>query len=418
MIIAILGIGAAWAANRFRKPPEPDIAKLSTAALQERAARRPSVASLGTLCQRFLKSGDLKSASDQASKLVSLYPRDARSHNALGAVLAAQGRAEDARREFNTAIALDPRRIDPYVNLGRLAARTGDDSQARIEYDRATAVDPSSASAWLGLGDACRDLGEREAAKQAYERAVQLAPKDGKTLTALGTFEAESGSGAAAKANLLKALQSGYRTGDLFAALTMALADQPESNGDLTTALEYADEAEKLGDHSSMLLYAKGLALQRLGRYKDAIPVFRNAISVSPNANGPWIGISQCYRGLGEMKLAEEAASIGERILDQRQRLGNLERQIQTNPDRMDLREQYAAIMMNNHQYLLAAESYRYIAQHRSDKPQLWLRVAKAFELGGRPELARSFREQIQTLRPRTRNPRSGAQISTASKER
>jgi tetratricopeptide (TPR) repeat protein len=198
----------------------------------------------------------------------------------------------------------------------------------------------------------------------------------------------------------------------------MALADQPESNDDLTKSLQYADEAEKLGDHSSLLLYAKGLALQRLGRYKDAIPVFQDAISVSPNANGPWIGISQCYRGLGELKLAEEAASIGERILNQRQRIGNLERQIQTSPDRMDLREQYAAIMMSNHQYLLAAESYRYIAQHSPENPRLWLRVATAFELGGRPELARSFREQMAALSPQLRNRQSASQILSTSKER
>jgi len=180
----------------------------------------------------------------------------------------------------------------------------------------------------------------------------------------------------------------------------MAFADQPETDTDLTKALEYADMAEKLGDESSLLYYAKALALQRLRRYKEAINEYQKGISVSPDANGPWIGMSQCFRALGQTKYAEESARIGERILNQKQRVGNLKHQIETSPDRLDLREQYASILMSNHQYLLAAEQFRYIAQHQQSSSAAWKKVTEAFDHAGRRDLSEMVRQHLKSGSP------------------
>src|SRR5258708_24454720 len=248
LFAVIAAAGAVALALRAHRSPSPDLRKMAVADLQQLAKRDHSVPVLGALFERTVRSGDVKEAAGIAGELVKRYPRDARAHNAMGVALASQIMPDEAKREFNVAIALDPRGIDPYVNLGRLALKQEDYARARIEFDRATSVDPKSANAWHGMADACKELGERDAASNAFEQALTLAPNDMRTLTDIGTFEAEMGHGTQARPRLLKALQGGYRSGGLYAALTMAFADQPQSREDLSTALKYAAEAEKVGD--------------------------------------------------------------------------------------------------------------------------------------------------------------------------
>lgn len=397
----------------LRRPRDPST--LTDAQLRILAKRNPTMLVLGTLFQRTLRNGACDQALSIAREMVRLYPQDARAHNALGIALVSVDRLREAHTEFTTSISLDPRRIEGYVNLGRLAMKMRNYDRAKIEFDRATAVDPNSASAWRGLGEAEAALGERSSVSEALQKAIALAPRDPAAYVDLGCFHAEMGRNEEGRALLQKAFALGDRSGKLYAGLTMAYADQPQSRDELNLALQCAAEAEKKGDQSSLLFYAKGLALQRLGRYKEAIEVYRQAVTVSPNANGPWIGLSQCYRALGRMDIAEEAARIGERLLTQRQKIGNLEHQIQSSPDRLDLREQYASIMMANHQYLLAADQYRYIAQHKPEDPRAWLEVARAFELGGKPDLAKYLRAYV---REATAHPNRVRQLpdSAASK--
>ncbi|MGC8667058.1 MAG: tetratricopeptide repeat protein [Chthonomonadales bacterium] len=395
VLMVLLGAGGiAWLLRRGSAPP--DFSRMTDSQLSALARTHPSVAVLGTLFQRTLRRGACDQSLSIAQEMVRRYPQDARAHNALGIAFVSVDRLEDAHREFTTSITLDPRRIEGYVNLGRLAMKMRNYDRAKIEFDRATAVDPNSASAWRGLGEAEAALGERSPVSEALQKAIALAPHDPAAYVDLGCFHAEMGRNEEGRALLQKAFDLGDRSGKLYAGLTMAYADQPQSQDELNRALQCAAEAEKRGDQSSLLFYAKGLALQRLGRYKEAIGVYRQAVTVSPNANGPWIGLSQCYRALGRMDIAEEAARIGERLLTQRQKIGNLEHQIQSSPDRLDLREQYAGIMMANHQYLLAADQYRYIAQHEPGDPKAWLKVARAFELGGKPDLAKYLRAYVR----------------------
>src|SRR5581483_6852417 len=114
---------------------------------------------------------------------------------------------------------------------------------------------------------------------------------------------------------------------------------------------------------------------QRLGRYEEAIAGFKKVMAVSANANGAWVGISQCYRALGKKQQADDAAKMAERVLTSRQRIGNLQHEIQADPNRFDIREQYAETIMETGQYLLAAEQYRYIAVHNPDQPAWWLKA-------------------------------------------
>ena len=106
--------------------------------------------------------------------------------------------------------------------------------------------------------------------------------------------------------------------------------------------------------------------------------------------------MAQCYRALGKRKQADEAALMGERILNERQKLSSLQHQIRSNPNRLDFRENYAKALMEQQKYLMAADQYRYIAQHRPNQPKEWLPMADALEKGGEVEMSRYLRDYVR----------------------
>jgi Flp pilus assembly protein TadD len=390
-LLALIGIGMLV----LRKPraAAPPGAQISTGQLRSLAAAHPTPSVYLQLFKRLHDESKTDEALKTARAMVRRYPGDARGHNILGIAYGDVGDSAGARAAFNNAIKLSPKYVDPYVNLGRLSLFIGDNQRAVNEFDLATTVDPKSASAWTGLGEAHAKLYNTAEAPDAFQRAIKLAPNRPQAYAHLGVFLAEMGNGDKARPYLKRAQELGDQSPALFTGLAMAYADGPQSREELTQALNYAARAEQLGDHGSLLHYARGLALQRLGRYTEAITDFKYVLSISDNANGAWIGISQCYRALGNKKLADDAAKTGERVLAQRLHISNLKHQIALAPSRFDLREQYADSLFTNGQYLMAADQYRYVAIHNPEKPSVWLKSAHAFEMGGEKDLANYVRQ-------------------------
>lgn len=386
-------IASALGIRYFSHRPSPDYRKLSTEQLHVVVAHAPTPAAYLVLFQRVLNTNDKEGALKVAREMLHRYPTDARAHNNLGIAYASLGDAVNAKKAFHNAISLDPKRVDPYVNLGKLDLLLGDNQLALNEFDLATVVDPKSASAWTGLGEANVNLHNTVEATEALQRAIQLAPNRPKPYVLRGVYLSEMGNGDKARPDLAKALELGDQSASLYSGLAMAFADQPRSQDELSQALVYADKAIKLGNRSSLVYYAQGLALQRLGRYDEALSTFRTVIATSENANGAWTGISQCYRAQGKTQLADEAAKTAERVLSERQHISNLKHEILLAPNNMDLRIQYGDALSSNGQYLLAANEYRYAAMHSPNKPGLWLKTADAFEKGGETNLADYVRQ-------------------------
>ncbi len=357
--------------------------------LENIARRNPTASLLLALTRRYTTAGEHRQALETARRFVRLHPTDPTAHNTLGIVLAEHGEIETARKAFSQAMTLNTRYLDPYLNLGRIALLTGDKKKALAEYDRATAVDPASPRAWKGYADAAASLGYTLQAKDGYERAIGLEPRNPAAYAALGVHLADTGRGMEARPYLEKAFAMGDRSAPLLASLALALADQPRDAADLDRALEFAETAVANGATGSMAPYAWGLALQRSGQYEEAIRQFKKTLEINEGANGAWIGLSQCYRALGQHEIADKAAERATLVLTQRQRAGNLVRQIRFHPDRLDLRQEYAELLMEKGDYLAAADQFRYIAQHGKGEADDWRRAARAFERGGKPDLAK-----------------------------
>ena len=124
------------------------------------------------------------------------------SHFNLAIVLAAQGRSDEAEREYRAALKLWPRSIQARHNLAMLLARQGRPEEAATELETLLANDPVPASAFaLGLlygqmgrwNDAAAALGrclaeDPEYPRARYNRALALA-KAGETTAALDELE-------------------------------------------------------------------------------------------------------------------------------------------------------------------------------------------------------------------------------------
>lgn len=103
-------------------------------------------------------------------------------HNARGAQLFEQDRAEEAIVEFRMATELDPENSSYHCNLAVVYDDVEQDDEARKEYERALEINPQDRTALLYLGYIMNESNEPERAAELWAKLTQIAP---------GTPEAE-----------------------------------------------------------------------------------------------------------------------------------------------------------------------------------------------------------------------------------
>ncbi len=102
---------------------------------------------------RFLH-GDLPGAAILAQQSIEMEPKDAVSHNLLGAIRASLGQSDQARAAFEAALRLDARDSATYTNLGLLELSSGNHRKAAGLFVEALSLDPASDAARQGLARA------------------------------------------------------------------------------------------------------------------------------------------------------------------------------------------------------------------------------------------------------------------------
>ena len=139
-------------------------------------------------------------------------------------------------------------------------------------------LDPQRNEGWLMLGDLLQQQGDVEAARAAYQHAKPGSPEFSSAQSKL----AWSYQSAGAKTEAVKLARAAAATGDRDGVLTLA---------DLLAANESLDEAVAIwtpliaNDKSPdwQLLYARGRAYERMGRWKDAESDLTRALALRPD---------------------------------------------------------------------------------------------------------------------------------------
>lgn len=112
---------------------------------------------------------------------------------AQGLAALAQGKLEDAAKQFRKAIEHDPENKYAYYNLGFIDQTKHLDSSAEENYRRALRIDPSFVSALFNLAILRTAAGADDEAIQLYRRVIDVEPRNANAHLNLGFLYRSTG---------------------------------------------------------------------------------------------------------------------------------------------------------------------------------------------------------------------------------
>lgn len=265
-----------------------------------------------------------------------LRPDDAEAHRNLGAVLAQQGRQEEAlaslervlaleprdvpvllaaanclcalarQREaiplYERALELDPRLPEAHNNLGNALQELGDCARAVECYARALALNPNDAEALANLGNAERQLGRLDAALASLERALSLAPASSLAHNNLGLVQAARARREQAAASFRRAVELNPRFVQAWHNLGNVLSDGNDQAAAQAAYRRAVDlEPQRADGHWQL-----GRALYELGELAESIASYRRALSLEPGHAPARLGLATALRLEGSIEEAED----------------------------------------------------------------------------------------------------------------
>jgi Tfp pilus assembly protein PilF len=121
-----------------------------------------------------LQKGKLDEAASHYQAALAQKP-NAETYNGYGFVLAQQGRAEEATKQFRKAIEINPKYTPAYNNLGDALAKQGKLDEAEFYYQASLREKPSAAI-HTALGLVLKKLGRNGEAAEEFRKAIALDP--------------------------------------------------------------------------------------------------------------------------------------------------------------------------------------------------------------------------------------------------
>ena len=235
--------------------------------------------------------------------------------NNLGSTLVEQGRVAEALDMFREAIRTDPRHGGAHFNLALALSRLGRGGEALAEYRTAldlalagqdTGRGPDPALIRANLGNALLGLGLLPEAVAQLEQAARERPGAAMGHYNLGLAYAAAGRHMEAAAAYRRSLQLEPGSADAHNNLGVALLNL----GRAAEAVESCREAARLAPGSAAALNNLGNALQQAGRAGEAVEAYRAAIAREPGFAATHHNLALALDGLGR---AAEAAAARER---------------------------------------------------------------------------------------------------------
>ena len=141
------------------------------------------------------------------SKAVSTTPNSSIAHGSLGQAYQADGRMEEAIREYEKAIDIYPKNYKAYYNLGVLYDGQKDLAKAVQNYKHAIAINPKFVNAHFNLGNIYFNQGILDDAIYHYTKVIEISPDDYEARNNLGVAYAKQGNLDAAIAQWEKVLK-------------------------------------------------------------------------------------------------------------------------------------------------------------------------------------------------------------------
>ncbi|MFO0829366.1 MAG: sulfotransferase [Phycisphaerales bacterium] len=179
-----------------------------------------------------LESGQLLFAEQAARSVVKAAPSMAAAWVALGRVLIATIRFEEATQVLDTAERLQPGNVDALLARGQMAWRLGRDEEVQAFAERVLKTRPQDHEATILLGASLRRMGKLDQALETLRRIQNT------------------------------------ETGATYAAWT--LLDMNDAQGAFNMVIPFAKRTNMAPSARCNLFHVLGQAQERLGRYSDA----------------------------------------------------------------------------------------------------------------------------------------------------
>jgi tetratricopeptide (TPR) repeat protein len=230
---------------------------------------------MGQLLAAAGKAGEARQAFQRAADL---NPGLAEAHYNLGLSFKASGHLEAARERLARAAALRPDWAEAHFALANTLNAAGETAAAADHYRAALELRPDYAEAWNNLGLARRSMGDDQGAAAAFESAVAARPDYAEALNNLGNLFKAAGRFAEAAQVLMRCLQlrpQHYET-------LYNLGGVYQHAGDLEAARStYAQAVDRRPD-SAMAHNNLGVVLRGLGDWDGALRHYRRALELAP----------------------------------------------------------------------------------------------------------------------------------------
>ena len=289
-------------------------------------------ATLG-LGDAFLDLGDSEAAEVLFTRALGKNPQNAPILHRKGALLDQKGRWGAAIQYYNRAIALQWNFPDPWLAKGRILLTHDHPKEALECFEKAAAFDPKRIAAWAGQARAQAVLGNAREARAALAKATELGPDDPEVREAREAL-AEPGSeaqpappsheGAPDLSSLAKAFEAiedepepaptsasvdfqsfveSVEPDREDAQVLLQLAELAMEGGDPQMALLRYEQALEKQPRNADAWTGKGIVLQHLERYREALEAYDRALSLKPDH-----GIAQKWRATCVRHLEREAS--------------------------------------------------------------------------------------------------------------
>jgi tetratricopeptide (TPR) repeat protein len=294
-----------------------------------------------------------------------------------------------------------------YCQKGSAAIEQHRYGEAIVQFQRAIDTDPKCVAAFVGSGNCYRQIGNAEAALRSYDQALKLNPMDDTVFEERGLLYLQLADNEKAVHELDRAIQLNPKNWVAVAYRAKAYANQgltEKVSTDLhrLTELqpesflwygEYADSLVNLGRNyeeavtlyskslhlckqgnqaKAGLLYRRGTAYGKAGHYGPAINDFSESIALNPDCWSAYHRLADMYFSLGQK-------SKGIAILT---------KLIERCPKDDGARRARADAYFEGKSLKQAIDDYKVAAELRPERMDTHQKLARAYELAGRHDLA------------------------------
>jgi predicted O-linked N-acetylglucosamine transferase (SPINDLY family) len=227
-------------------------------------------------------------------------PQSAATRYALGVVLSALQRNDEALICYDDLITLAPDFVDAHLKRGLLLSGLGRFAEAIISYDSAIAIDPRHLDALQHKGEALHYLGKFDDAIACYNQILTMQPTHFAALVDRGCAFKDLGRANEAIAEFNLALTIAPDN-------TIALTNRGETRRSLkqnSEALEDFDRVISINPRNALSWLGRGSVLMQRKNVREALEASEFALALERKSVKALTQIGQCHALLGDTEAA------------------------------------------------------------------------------------------------------------------